>query len=203
MSSYTCLLENNFENLFQTWDSMGSLSPYQSVLPYTANSSEGQNGRVAFAAQETKLFLPEFNTNTSVESDFQTDMLRGNWEKSPVSQGFFSADNMEIIQNRIRKAVFEKSQPKGYLIDKQSADELKIIMRAIYLQYARNLPKDVPAQIEDLNTKVIDWSVPHILSAVDHYHFYINDISHLPIPMPQPQNLSSAGTRSLPANPFV
>ena len=89
------------------------------------------------------------------------------------------------------------------MIDKQSADELKIIMRAIYLQYARNLPKDVPAQIEDLNTKVIDWSVPHILSAVDHYHFYINDISHLPIPMPQPQNLSSAGTRSLPANPFV
>ena len=182
---------------------MGSLSPYESVLPYTATSREGQNGRVAFADQEAKLFLPEFKTNTAVESDFQTDMLRGNWEKSPVSQGFFSADNVEIIQNRIRKEVFERSQPKGYVIDKQSADELKIIMRAIYLQYARNLPKDIPAQVEDLNAKVIAWSVPHILSAVDHYHFYINDISHLPIPLAQPQHLSRAGTRSLPANPFV
>lgn len=182
---------------------MGSLSPYESVLPYTATSREGQNGRVAFADQEAKLFLPAFKTNTAVESDFQTDMLRGNWEKSPVSQGFFSAENVEIIQNRIRKEVFERSQPKGYVIDKQSADELKIIMRAIYLQYARNLPKDIPAQVEDLNAKVIAWSVPHILSAVDHYHFYINDISHLPVPLAQPQHLSRAGTRSLPANPFV
>jgi len=182
---------------------MGSLSPYESVLPYTANAREGQNGRVAFADQEAKIFLPEFNTNTSVEKDFQTDMLRGNWEKSSVSQGFFSAANVEIIQTRIRKDVFDRSQPKGYVIDKQSADELKIIMRAIYLQYARNLPNDIPAQIDDLNTKVINWSVPHILSAVDHYHFYINDISHLPIPLAQPQHLSRAGTRSLPANPFV
>ena len=182
---------------------MASPSPYESALPYTTTSRKGQNGRVAFADQEAKLFLPEFKTNTSVEKDFQTDMLRGNWEKSPVSQGFFSSDNIEILQNRIRKAVFDRSTPKGYVIDKQSVDELKIIMRAIYLQYARNLPNDVPAQVDDLNTKVIDWSVPHILSAVDHYNFYINDISHLPIPLAQPQHLSRAGTRSLPANPFV
>ena len=190
-------------NLFQLRDSMATPSRYESALPYTATSRKGKNGRVAFADQEAKLFLPAFKTNTAVESDFQTDMLRGNWEKSPVSQGFFSAGNMEILQNRIRKAVFDRSQPKGYVIDKQSVDELKIIMRAIYLQYARNLPNDVAGQVDDLNTKVIDWSVPHILSAVDHYHFYINDISHLPIPLAQPQHLSSAGTRSLPANPFV
>jgi Family of unknown function (DUF5761) len=178
-------------------------SPYETALPYTANAAEGQNGRVAFADKESSMFLPEFNTNTSVEKDFQTDMLRGNWEKSPVSQGFFSAENVALLQNRIRKAVFDRSQPKGYVIDNQSIDEMKIIMRAIYLQYARNLPKDFPGQIDDLNTKVIDWSVPHILSAVDHYHFYINDISHLPVPLAQPQSLSRAGTRSLPANPFV
>jgi len=182
---------------------MGTLSPYESVLPYTANAPNGQNGRVAFATEESALLVPGFKTATAVESDFQTDMLRGNWEKSPVSQGFFSAENVEILQNRIRKSVFDRSQPKGYVIDKQSADEMKIIMRAIYLQYARNLPKDIVAQVEDLNTKVLDWSVPHIMSAVDHYHFYINDISHLPVPLAHMQHLSRAGTRSLPANPFV
>ena len=76
-------------------------------------------------------------------------------------------------------------------------------MRAIYYQYGRNMPKDIIAQINDLNKKVIDWSVPHILSAVDHHYFYINDISHLPVPMAQPQHLSRAGTRSLPMNPFM
>lgn len=171
-------------------------------LPYTSNTggSAGQNGRVAFSNVESKITVPGFETDTAVERDFQNDMLRGNWEKTEVSAVFFSSENMDRIQNSIRKEVFDK---KAYVIDKQSVDELKIIMRAIYLQYARNLPTNVPAQVEDLNRKVLDWSVPHILSAVDHYHFYINDISHMPIPLAHSQNLSRAGTRSLPANPFV
>ena len=181
---------------------MGTIGP-DFELPYTTKSPAGQNGRITFDSEDRSAMIPGFATDTSVERSFQTDMLRGNWEKSPVSEGFFSAGNMEIIQNRIRKAVFDRSQPKGYVIDKQSVDELKIIMRAIYLQYARNIPNDIAGQVDDLNSKVIDWSVPHILSAVDHYNFYINDISHLPIPLAQPQHLSRAGTRSLPANPFV
>jgi len=40
--------------------------------------------------------------------------------------------------------------------------------------------------------------VPRILSEVDHYHYYLNDISHLPVPLAQPMSLSGAGTRSLP-----
>jgi len=38
---------------------------------------------------------------------------------------------------------------------------------------------------------------------VDMYHYYLKDISQLPIPMEQPQHLSRAGTRSLPMNPFM
>ena len=172
-------------------------------LPYTKVAVAGQNGRVAFSMKESTVAVPGFETDTSVEKDFQNDMLRGNWEKSPVSQSFFSAENVEIIQNQIRKGVFDRSKPKGYVIDKQSVEELKIIMRAIYLQYARNLPNDVAGQVADLNKKVLDWSVPHILSAVDHYFFYLDDISHLPVPLPHMQHLSSAGTKSLPLGPFV
>jgi hypothetical protein len=172
-------------------------------LPYTSNASAGQNGRVAFASTESIVTVPGFETDTAVERDFQTDMLRGNWEKSGVSKVFFSSENMERLQNSIRKEVFDRSQPKGYVIDKQSVDEIKIIMRAIYLQYARNLPNNIEGQVADLNRKVLDWSVPHVLSAVDHYHFYIDDISHLPVPLAHMQHLSRAGTKSLPANPFL
>ena len=76
-------------------------------------------------------------------------------------------------------------------------------MRAIYYQYGRNMTTDILGQVDDLNKKVVDWSVPHILSAVDMYYYYLKDISNLPIPMEQPQHLSRAGTRSLPMNPFM
>ena len=82
-------------------------------------------------------------------------------------------------------------------------DELKIVMRAIYYQYSRNMPNHITEQVNDLNKKVVDWSVPHILSAVDHYYYYLNDISHMPVPMQSPQSMSSAGTKTLPLNPYM
>jgi hypothetical protein len=76
-------------------------------------------------------------------------------------------------------------------------------MRAIYYQYGKNLPFGIPDQVADLNQLVVNWSAPHILSAVDHYYYYLKDISNLPVPMAQPQNLSRAGSKSLPFNQFV
>jgi hypothetical protein len=181
-------------------------TPPDFVLPLTSDNSAGQNGRVTFnsgTSEDAYPSLPGFLPQTQVEADFQADMLRGNWESTPVSTAFFSSQNVERIQQLIRKGVYDKSQPKGYVIDNQSVDELKIIMRAIYYQYGRNMPKDIRAQVDDLNTKVIDWSIPHVLSAVDQYYYYIKDISHMPVPLAQPQHLSRAGTRSLPMNPFM
>lgn len=168
----------------------------------------GQNGRVnlierSSAGGEAPQNFPGYQYQTTAEKGFETDMLRGNWETNPVSQSFFSPLNIKTLQNAIRRYVYEKSQPKGYVIDDQSVDELKIIMRAIYYQYARNLPFDIQKQVSDLNEYVVNWSGPHILSAVDHYYYYLNDISHMPVPLQQPQSLSSAGTKSLPFNNFV
>jgi len=166
-----------------------------------------QNGRVAFgknfSAGNTIASIPGYSHETTVDKNFIDDMLRGNWEKTTLSVAFFSPDNIKNIQNSIRKGVYDRSGSKKYIIDDQSVDELKIIMRGMYYQYARNLETNVKEQIEDLNNKVVNYSAPHILSAVDHYHYYINDISHLPVPMQQPQNISRAGTRSLPANPYM
>ena len=180
-------------------------APPDFILPLTATAAGGQNGRVAFGdgGADKQPGIPGFAPQTTVEKDFQADMLRGNWGSTPVSDAFFSSENVERLQQLIRKGVYDRSSGKGYVIDKQSVDELKIIMRAIYYQYARNLPRDVAGQVADLNAKVVDWSVPHILSAVDHYFYYIKDISHLPVPLAQPQHLSRAGTKSLPYNPFM
>lgn len=183
---------------------LGTLPDF--LLPLTTDNSAGENGRVTINKEklgDPYAGLPGFAPQITVEPDFQADMLRGNWETTPVSTGFFSASNVERIQQLIRKGVFDGSKGKQYLIDNQSTDELKIIMRAIYYQYARNMTSDIAGQVEDLNKKVVDWSVPHILSAVDMYFYYINDITKLPVPLAQPQHLSRAGTKSLPFKPFM
>jgi hypothetical protein len=186
--------------------------PFKSLpdfeLPLTNYNLNGQNGRVNLTVRESAggsapSDFPGYQYQRTSEAEFQDDMLRGNWEANDISKLYFSKENVDLIQNAIRRKVFERSQPKGYIIDNQSVDELKMIMRAIYYTYSRNLPFDVQGQVNELNGRVIEWSVPHILSAVDHYYYYLNDISHLPVPMQQPQNLSRAGTRTKPFVSFM
>jgi hypothetical protein len=143
-------------------------------VPMTFRGADGeQNGRVTFgktlSASGSTGRIPGYTHQTQVEADYMSDMLRGNWEETSLSRAFFSVENIKFLQNSIRRDVNQKSGPKNYIIDDQSVDELKIIMRGIYYQYARNLDSNIKQQVDDLNKKVIDWSVPHILSAVDHY----------------------------------
>jgi hypothetical protein len=177
-------------------------------LPLSSYGTNGENGRISLSVRTSAggsapSEFKGYQYETTSEQNFETDMIRGNWETTPVSKLFFSRENIQTIQNSIRKTVFEKSQPKGYVIDDQSVDELKMIMRAMYYQYARNATFDVAGQVTELDQRVVDWSVPHILSAVDHYHYYLQDISHMPVPLSQSVNLSRAGTKSLPQNPYM
>ena len=164
---------------------------------------DGSVGRVNLSGATNPDSVPGFGYERTSEVKFTNDMLRGNWEHSPLSDAFFSKQNIEAIQSNIRREVYNKSQPKGYVIDDQSVDELKIIMRAIFYQYARNLPNDIAGQVKDLDDRVAAWSVPHILSAVDHYMYYIKDIDTLPLPMALPVNLTRSGSKSLPFNTFI
>jgi len=179
-------------------------------LPYSAYGYGGQNGRVNLAAQprlsaggDSVPRSAGFGFLTTAENNFQLDMIRGNWEKSPVSDRFFTPENVAFIQNAIRRGVYDKSGSRKYVIDEQDVDEIKIIMRSMYLTYGRNNQFDIEGQVNELNQYVIEWAVPRILSEIDHYVYYLNDITHMPVPLQQPQSMSSAGTRSLPFQPLM
>ena len=122
---------------------------------------------------------------------------------SEVAMAYFTTCNVATLQEAIRKEVYIRSGSKKYVIDDQDVDELKMIMRGIYYQYAKNNIFDVAGQVKELNKIVVDWAAPRILSEVDQYNYYLNDISHLPVPLMQPVNMSSAGARSLPFQPFM
>jgi hypothetical protein len=176
-------------------------------LPYTAYGHGGQNGRVNLSAptgaSNSVAKLQGFQHPTQTEVNFSGDMLRGNWEHTALSDAYFSRINAQRIQKEITSEVYRRSGPKKYQIDDQDVDELKMIMRGMYYQYAKNQPTNVQAQVLELNERVLAWSVPHILSAVDHYIYYLKDIDTLPVPMAQPMHLSSAGTRTKTLKPFM
>jgi hypothetical protein len=175
-------------------------------LPYTSYAPGGQNGRVNLGAQPsaTGTSVPDsagFSYPKQTEVSFAGDMLRGNWDHTALSDAFFTRRNASIIQAAIKKEVYRMSGPKKYVIDDQDVDELKMIMRAMYLQYAKNNTFNIEGQIQELNDLVIKWAAPRITSEIEHYQYYLDDISHLPVPLPQPMHMSSAGTKSLPFQP--
>ena len=182
-------------------------------LPNTSEAPAGQNGRINFAKPMISsriesgaggsFAVPGFGFGTTAEPDFVNDMLRGNQNLSPLACGFFTPSNVRTIQAAIRREVYVRSGSKKYAIDDQDVDEIKLVMRGIYYQYAKNNLFDIQGQVEELNKIIVDWAVPRILSEIDQYQYYLKDISHLPIPLQQPQSMSSAGTRSLPFQPFT
>jgi hypothetical protein len=158
-------------------------------------------GRVSLNAPMSKdvMNLPGFKYMKTAPCTAGQDGIRGNFEQTPFNQAFFSQANFQIVQNAIRKRVFDES---GDIIDPVSTDDLFMIMRAIFLWYGRNLPDRIPEQIAELNERVTAWSVPKILAELGMYKYYLNDIDTLPDPIQLPVNQSSAGTKSLPFKPF-
>lgn len=161
-------------------------------------------GRVFLSAATTReaqsvASLPGFEYAVSAPSNAGMEGVRGNLERTLLNQTFFSAPNFQIIQNGIRKNVHDYT---GIIIDPVGTDDLFMVMRALYLQYGRNLPDRIPEQINELNQRVIAYCVPKIVAEVNMYKYYLKDISTLPVQLNQPVNVSSAGTRSLPFKPF-
>lgn len=126
--------------------------------------------------------------------------MQGNWTNTPLSVAFFSSSNQQILQNGIRAGVYRMSQGK-YVIGQQSEDDLKIIMRGIYLQYSRNSPDNITGQIQRLNDLVLNYCVPRVYSEAKGYLTYLKDASTLVIPMSTPIN-TVAYDKTLELKPF-
>jgi hypothetical protein len=139
---------------------------------------------------------PLFREDNKVHSSFEKEAIRSNYQASQLSDLYFSPQNVEALHEAIRYQVYIRSGNK-HVIDRQSDTDLKVVMRSIFYEYARNLPYDVVGQVRELNTKVIDYCVPKILMEINMYIYYRQDISQNPQPLPRSENTSSAGTKVL------
>lgn len=155
-----------------------------------------QNGRVINVTEkETERPMMWQNLDKhDVKSNFQYETMIGIYEPTQLNKLYFSRENLEIIQNMIRYGVWIQSDKK-YKIDRQSDVELQIVMRSVFLEHSPNLNEKIKEQILYLDKKVADWCIPKIISEIQQYVGYINDIEKLPMPIDRPLNLSSKGTK--------
>ena len=152
------------------------------------------NGRVIFDNKPGTTYNLYENERSPYE--FKNSLKSINSE-NVLNRTFFSQNNIDMIQNTIINEIIKRT---GYKIARQSELQLQIIMRSIFLQYAKNDPCNIKQQIIDLDRKVIDYSVDRIITEISQYLEYKDTLNKLPTPLSHPTNLSNAGEKTL--SPF-
>jgi hypothetical protein len=168
-------------------------SPYQQSTQF--------NGRVNIT-KPSSLQIPAYQKSTMDNSTFYAEAVQGHFTPNEVSNLFFSCQNIDALQEGLRYRIYKESNGK-YVIGRQSDQDLKVIMRSIYLQYGKNLKTNVVEQVKDLNKRVLDWAVPEVLSNVKQYDKYKMEVSTLPVPMERGPLLTIKGTKTLEIKSFV
>ena len=119
-------------------------------------------------------------------TDYGSALSGNDWENNILAKTFFSAANIQILQNGLRAGVYHTSGDKQIVVPPQNIDHLKIIMRSTYLQHARHLPDNIREQIETLNKYVLDYVVPTVYNEAVGYLKYLEDKSTLVVPIDHP-----------------
>jgi len=150
------------------------------------------NGRINILQPPNALNLQE---NPVYTSSFK-DAMNGVWADTPLSKAYFSVANQQILQNGIRAGVYQQSNGK-YMIAQQSVNDLKMVMRAMFLEHSENRPTHQTDQIRELNQYVLDYCIPRVLSEAKGYLKYIQDASTLVVPLAPPIHTSTDKTLEL------
>lgn len=126
-----------------------------------------------------------------------------------LTQAFFSNRNVDNIQKLIRFLVHKET---NYIIDNQSVEELLIVMRSVFLQYAEHpalldplqpkeiqdkIKKQTTNEVKRLNEIVINEIYPTVMAGLKQYLQYLNDASEPYQIMDKPINDNIKGQREL------
>ena len=178
------------------------------IIPVTINNDnqildyEKINGRVNLLEEPSPEVLFKMQERVAVKNKTSQyrEALNGIYEESELSNLYFSKENIQIVQNGIRAGIYEKTN-KEHIIPPQNIDNIKIIMRNIYIQYAEN-QNNITSEIERLNQLVLGYIIPQVHGSLVSYLKYIKDQSTLVIPLELP-NQSDRDYKQLEMREFM
>lgn len=148
------------------------------------------NGRVNIKSPDTSALFKMYDKIPANQCVTFRNPTEGLWNATPLSQAFFSQENIQIIQNGIRSGVYKRSNGQ-YVIGDQDCDSIKIIMRSVFLQYSANKSSSIPQQIIELNNIVLNYCIQQVYSEAQGYMKYIDDVSTLAVPIAHPVQASN------------
>lgn len=122
------------------------------------------------------------------------NLLQWQQHTTMLAKVFFHPKNIENIQNAIRRAVFDRSDGK-FLISKQHDMELIVIMRSMYLQFARHEDDDITGQVEELNELILKEVLPNIMRNIEGHLAFAGSLHQLPAPMELPRATQARGDK--------
>jgi hypothetical protein len=158
------------------------------------------NGRVDIKSPSTQNLFNLYDKIPAHQCSTYRNPLEGMLEETVLSNAYFSRENLEIIQNAIRKAIYDKTNGQ-HIIDNQDCDALKTIMRGVFLEHSANQPYNITEQIVELNKMVINFCVQQIYSELRAYVKYLHDASTLVVPIAHPI-MSTLADKQLELKPW-
>lgn len=143
------------------------------------------NGRVDIIQPDTKALFAMADKIDVTQCTSYNNAMTGNWYDTELSNVYFSKSNIDALQLGLKRGVYEKSKGR-FVIGDQSCDELKTIMRSVFLQYAQNLPTNIIEQVRKLNGIVLEYAVNQVYGEAQSYARYRYDVSTLVNPIDRP-----------------
>lgn len=102
-------------------------------------------------------------------------------QETKLSLMYFSAKNIQFIQDTLKNEIYKRSDGKYKLLP-QNEDDLKVIMRGYYLQYVENDMGNEVAELKRLNNILLNFLIPRLMNESEGYFKYIRDQSTLVMP---------------------
>ena len=107
---------------------------------------------------------------------------------------FFSNDNINIINKKLILAVYNLTNKK-FKIANQSNESLIIVMRYIFINYAKHLPYHIKEQTDELNNLILKEIIPNIITNITQKVNYLSYINERPALLALP--ISTNKTKTL------
>ena len=111
---------------------------------------------------------------------------------TPLAKAFFSATNLNTIQSNLRIIVREKT---GYIIGRQSDEQVAIVMRAMYVLHA-DPGNEIEREVRRLNAIVLSQLAPMVGTGISAYLGYLRDSTQMYVPHERPKNMSQRGSKT-------
>ena len=111
-------------------------------------------------------------------------------QQTPASRMFFAQANVDTLQKRLQQEIQKRT---GMRIDRQSDEQLLIVMRYVFIQSGSNMGS--ANEVARLNELVLAEIVPQVGAGLMQYIDYLRDASTLPTPIPRGQATSIKGLK--------